>query len=248
MVRNKYDLGITQGFDPVLNRVLSVKPSNLVRAYVLGERSGTVAKDSSDNAGDGTYISVTLNGTRFLDGQPSPTFDGINDAVDIQSDLADDFPNADRDNGTIMAWAKVSGSGVWTDGERRKVIELETDSENNIRIEKNPTDNRLRSFIETQGAVKAQNVDGLTTTDWFCVVIRWDLTLGATDYFEVFIDGVSQGSDVGSQGGWAGGATLIGSIGSNADTTGNHWDGYISDVAIWNTALSDDEIRFISRI
>ena len=68
-----------------ITKVLNMDRANLVAYWPLYEKSGTNAKDLSDNVNDGTYSGVTLANEVSPQGTFAPDFDGVSDNVAISA-------------------------------------------------------------------------------------------------------------------------------------------------------------------
>ena len=116
---------------------------------------------------DGTYssdVSTWPVGTGIGDGSTAPQFDGTNDYNDVFSATLQGAFNGEE--GTISVWAKVSGSGVWTDGARREVFRIldTTDYQELIWIEKNSTNNQLWYRYIAAGTIENVYVSSVSDT------------------------------------------------------------------------------------
>ena len=91
---------------PYADKIRLVKPNDLIRLFYLDERSGSSAKDHSSNARTGTYSGPTLMNALQPSGKNAALFDGINDYIDIISDLNTDWTAGERTQVTVMQWLK----------------------------------------------------------------------------------------------------------------------------------------------
>jgi len=209
-------------------RVRHITGNNLIRHFDLTDRSGTAAVDRSPVGTNGTYTnSPTLSSIVGPDGKRAPLFDGVDQHI-VLGDLS---PLANSLDLFVIIWAKVSGSGVWTDGANREMVFLKSDSTNRIEMLKASTDNLLRMFIRAGGSNNTLDISSVTTTDWFSIGIEFS---GTTH--EVFFNGVSQGTINSSA--WTGSGSWDGGWISRSDTNSKFWDGYLSNAIISDTALS----------
>lgn len=166
------------------------------------------------------------------------TFDGTDDYVDIYStDLNSVF---NPDEGTLIAWAKVSGSGVWTDGEYRWIVNLYADADNRYRIYKHIDNNRLNFNLSAGGDNAVVYDDSVTNTDWIMVAMTWNKS---ADEMKAFINGSQTGATQTGLGTWVGNLDSTKStIGAGSTTPTYPWSGDINDVRLYPRALSADEI------
>jgi hypothetical protein len=164
------------------------------------------------------------------------TFDGSNDVVNIySSDLNSVF---NPDEGTLVAWAKVNGAGVWSDGSYREIIQLRTDASNYIGIFKNDV-GTLAFYTAFGGITKARSTN-TTTTDWFQVVITWSKS---NDQVKAYLNGSQINSTLTGLGIWTGNlVSTTATIGTSTSSGSSPWAGAINDVRLYNRALSDAEI------
>jgi len=229
-------------FRNYIDKVLLIAPDNLVAYWPLWDASGPTAEDISPNGHDGTYNNCTLGAWGIDDGNTAAQFDGSNSNVNIYSaGLNADFDGAE---GTLLAWAKVSGSDVWTDGALRTIIYMAVDSDNRVFIRKSTTDNTLDFYYIAGGTPKNVSPGSQSFTSFTCLAISWS---AAADEMKAFIDGVQTGSTQTSLGTWTGdldSATTC--IGAASSTPASVMDGYIAHAALWNRALDAAEIEYLS--
>jgi hypothetical protein len=220
-------------------KVLATSPIGFWR---LNETSGTNAADSSGNGYDGTYVSATINNDTGPDGQPCPTFDSLNDEVNLDSPggVGAAF---DGTTGTAMVWLKVSAAGVWTDGLNRKMLGIRVDGSNYIEMLKTSANNTLRWRYRAGGTNETVSKGSVTSTGWICTAITWD---SGADKVRMFFNGVQEGADQSGLGTWAGVPGNI-SIGSQTGTS-FYWDGSLALAAIWDTVLSDATILDLATV
>lgn len=239
------------GLDLGLNRV----PGLLERAGISDQINALLAKyggvywpvqdtdgttmtavASTSGAFDGTYTSVTL-------AQPGPAntlagrWDGANDYGHIYSAVLNSL--LDRDNGTLLCFARMSGSGVWTDGANRGLVTLQNNASNTIGIFKSSTSNRVTLRYYAGGTNKLVNVT-TTITGWALWVCTWDT---GADQFKAFFNGAQQGDTQTGLGTWAGDLNPANSvIGAFSTAPSSVMDGYIAHVALLTGVLTAAEI------
>jgi hypothetical protein len=167
------------------------------------------------------------------------TFDGTNDNVNIySSDLNSVFnPN----EGTLIAWAKVAGAGVWTDGVGREIARILVDNNNFIILRRSTTSNTLEAFYSAGGSSKTVSSSALgATTNWFQVILTWSKS---NDQVKVYLNGSQVGSTQTGLGTWVGNIiSTQTTIGAQTSSGANPWSGQINDVKLFNRALSPSEI------
>lgn len=163
------------------------------------------------------------------------TFDGSNDYVDIySSDLNSVF---NPDEGTLVAWAKVSDSSVWSDGAADWIVNMRVDSNNIVQFFEN--NGNLYTYYYAGGTQKSIS-HATTTTEWFQVVLTWN---ASSDEAKFYFNGSQQGSTQTGLGTWIGNLSSTQSVIGALNNSGNSsWSGDINDVRLYNHALSPDEI------
>jgi hypothetical protein len=162
----------------------------------MDESAGATAEDSSGNNFDGTYNGPTLANDTAPDGNNAPTFDGLNDIVDISASSGSFNGSA----GTLVIWIKTS---AWEDATTRDVNLIQADSNNRIFIRKTSTNNRMTFIYKAGGITKTITKDGVSDTDWICIGLTWSDASGS-DQFKVYFNGVQEGSTLTGNGTWVG--------------------------------------------
>lgn len=233
------------GFETVQyhQRILETDP---IAYWIQDERVGTVSYDwvrrSQGSDQDGAYTGVTLGEPGIGDGRTSPYFDGVNDFNNVfTATLQGRFNGVE---GTAMAWARVANSGVWTDGADRYIVNLRVNAGNNLFIRRNgANNNRIRWRYEAGGIARTVDLTGPNHTDWFFVALTWSASAGATGEVRAYYNGVQTGAIQVALGAWAGnlaaGNTVIGAY---STAPANVWHGYIAHCAVWNRALTPQEL------
>lgn len=228
-----------------LNRVLSIESDSLIGVWLQNELSGSVSFDRSGQGNDGAYTGVTLGqpGVPGM-GLTSPLYDGANDFNNIYSaGLNSDFDGAE---GTLLAWAKVSGVGVWDDSTFRHIVRIAVDGENKIGLMKSNVENQLRIDYEAGNVLETATNSALAgTLDFFVIAITWSKTADAIFYY---INGASFATDT-ALGTWVGNlSNTTTAIGVSAITPAQIWSGPIGPVALWNKALTADQVATLSKV
>lgn len=182
---------------------------------------------------------VTLGAASGGHGSTAYSFDGTNDFVNAYSS---DFNSVfSPDEGTIVVWAKVTSSGVWSDGVARRVINIQNGGTDYITILKNPTSNELVWQYSSGGVPKTRTKSGVSTTGWMQLAITWSKT---SDEVKVYYNGVQDGSTLTGLGTWSGNlhATQGIVIGSFTTSGTSPWSGLINDFRLYNRPLTASEI------
>jgi hypothetical protein len=168
------------------------------------------------------------------------TFDGTNDNVNIySSDLNSAFNPSE---GTFVAWAKVSGAGIWTDNTLHVIARLDANDNNNfIALDKNSTNKLLFRYAAGGTTKSITETSALAPAGWFQVVFSWSK---ASDEVKAYINGSQIGTTQTGLGTWSANlssaTTLIGAAATSAGTF--PWSGMINDVRLYNRALTGSEI------
>jgi len=202
----------------------------------MNETTGFVMRDYSPIANHGIYDGVTLNNTIAPDGSPAPFFDGVNDFASFLSAAFYNVWNGDEH--TLQFWGKVFDANVWTDGSNRIAIYVSEDTPFcNIKMRKDKVNNtwKNREFRNT-----GLNQDGditISDTGWNCYGM---VTSRSGDYMKTYLNGDLVDTDT-APGIWDATESERLSIGSRDSAA--FWYGWLSKAAIWNTALSDDEMK-----
>jgi hypothetical protein len=193
-------------------------------------------KEANPLNGDHTGVQVGVagngRGIRY-----AARYDGGTTYTDIYSAELNSMFNPSK--GTLIAWAKVSGAGVWTDGNNRFIVRLAADSANNIEIRKSNTNNQLRIDYDAGGISK---VVGVSTSilDMFMIALTWDVT---ADEMKVYLNGEQQGVTQTGLGTWVGNLLATETvIGAASVTPTLIWDGDIAYVSLYDEVLTQSEI------
>lgn len=148
------------------------------------------------------------------------------------------------DVGTILAWAKVSAAGAWTDGEVRYIAQFHADVNNKSNIYKNSTNNILTVRHTSGGTELKNNKTGLSETGWMVVAITWSKS---DDEVKTFYDGAQLGSTLTGLGTFVGDLSSTAALlGGGTTTPTNPWSGPLGPVALWNKVLTATQIAYLS--
>ncbi len=227
--------------DRYARKVLSLSP---IGFWKLSETNGTVAFDTSGNSRNGTYSNVVLAQPGIFDGFATASLDGSTSTINIfSSSLQSAFNGAE---GTLFLWAKVSGSGVWSDGTTRQCCILRADASNTVEIRRSSGNNQQQCVYVAGGTGKTVTISSLTTTDWFPIGLTWSKS---ADQMIAYISGAQTGATQTALGTWAGslgsGTTRIGSLNS---TPLQVWSGGVGLVAVYNYALSPTQMASLQSL
>lgn len=174
-----------------LSRVKTLCGDDVVAIYLNDDRSGTTITDDSKAGNNGVWTSITLGSERQPKGYNSVLSDGSNDYGTIDNIIGD----LDDEEHTCGIVAKVSGSGVWTDGTIRSLVNIRLDNNNNIDVGRGASNNELRWRHKGSGMSASQySKMGVTTTDWFYM----GYTLSKVgDYFKCYFNGLLESTKSG---------------------------------------------------
>jgi len=196
-----------------------------VAYWRLGDRTGTTAKDISGSGFDGIYTNgPTLGAVGAIsgDGDTATGFDGSDDYVAV----ANGFTNTIKgdDTHTVEMWVYANSVGG-------KIPIASTSNSYYIQFDSNQV-----FWAVASGAYRAYNPFTLTLNQWHHLVL---IKTGAGNSGEFYLDNVLQTS-------------FIGTLSSTANvdqgfvigqySSGYNWNGYIDEVAIYNTALSASQV------
>lgn len=219
---------------------------NPIAYWKLDETAGGTAADSSGNGHSGSYSGVTLNGATWVDGSPAPSFDGVNDFVNIYSAGLNSAYTANEV--TWFAWIQVNSVGNWTDTTINKVIKFATANGDGA-IDTTGFSNTLRFTRSTYpgGSLQTFNYTGTGAPTTF-VPVALTQSLSANE-----LKGYLSGSQVGATqtGLTSWGGSLLSTqtlIGASATSGAQPWHGSIAHVAVFDYALSASQIALISSV
>lgn len=232
------------GRDATFDYTAKVKALSPLAYWVMGEASGSVALDSSGNARVGAYTGVTLGATGIGDGRTAASLDGATSFNNVYSaSLAAAFSGQE---GTFSAWAKVSGSGVWTDGLTRRVIYFLVDSSNRVGILKPVGSNEIDCLYVAGGTALGAGKTSFSPTGWFHVGLTWSKV---ADQMIFYVNGTAITPVSTGLGTFAGALsttqTIVGALSTPAAQV---WSGFLAHVAVWATPLSAAQILTLATV
>lgn len=237
--------------NPALAYTANIVSLNPIAYWPLAEASGTKAFDESGNSPsgerDGTYTNVVLGQTGIGDRRTSALFvPASSPRVAVHTTgLAGAFNGA---VGTLLLWTKVSGAGVWTDGTTRYMAQLFADASNLVYIRKNTTNNQMQ-FVYVAGGTTSAVIATYSGTDWTTFAITWNRSAGANGEVKGYTNGVQTGVTQTALGTFAGTLAATNTVIGAISTAGaNPWDGTIAHVAVFNTALTAQQIAMASTV
>lgn len=224
------------GSKPYYRRILAMFP---VAYWPLNEASGTTMTDIR-NGFNGTYTAVTLGQPGIGDGLTSALFNGTSAYAQVTgANLTNLAAAFNKDEFTVMAWAKVANAGVWSDATQRRILYFgfSTDEANNhFYLRKNTTTNQARGG---RAGTTHRAIDYTTSgpTGWFHIALRSSMA-------ETTVRLYYNGAEVGTPG--TGISAIAGSIAKAhfAMTDAVYlWSGWLAHIAIFDRALTPAEIQ-----
>lgn len=228
-------------FDRYWSLVRYLRVRNLVAYWPLWEPEGSVAYGYSFNRCNGAYVNWYPGFAGIGDGHQSHAPPFVNGYINVYSIvLASKFNGRE---GTFAFWAKASGPGVWTDGANHNMYSLYCDIDNEMRIYKYTTGTLYWEY-HAGGVAKSRSFL-INPTSWFHVATTWSLS---SDRALIYINAVQQGAALTGLGTWVGTLSSVNSVLGAYDTVPNQvWPGYLAHAALWNAALTPNEIARLYR-
>ena len=203
----------------------------LVAYYPLETSSRGSIKDSSDNGLDGTIVGDPV----FVKGVAGNAldFDGDGDYIDCGNSPL--FGMQETNQITVAAWLNIrSIPTAW--------IAAVAKGEYAWRLSNVNMDPRFHFGITIWNAPDTFGIDGVTAVslgEWHHVAGSFDGT-----NINVWLDGVVDANAVTTEPIGTNDMNVF--IGENPESLGRFWDGQIDEVYIYNRALSDLEIQFLT--
>lgn len=207
------------------------------------EPSGTTIVDESGNGRDGAYSNVVLGATGIGDGRTAATYvPGSTSRGNVFSaSLQAAFNGAE---GTVACWCRVSGAGVWADGQNRRVLVLQADASNNLLLTK--TSGGLLNWTYIAGGTPLVRTKTITPTAWFHLALTWSKS---NDRVIAYYNGVQEGATLTGLGTWAGSLAASTTVLGSTNSAGAFiWDGNLAHAAIWTSALSAAQIATLATV
>ena len=224
-------------------KVIGIDYTNLIGFWDLGELTGTTANDYSSRSNNGSFSGVTLDSANAIDGKRTPSFDGINDFVNIYTGgFASDFNGAE---GAVMVWIKVANVGVWTDGTTDYIFNARVNNSNYIRITKMSLNSTLIMSYVAGGTAQSKTQNAFSYTGWLSIGISWSAT---NDEVKFYVNNYLIDTQTGL-GTWSGSLGATTSVFGAFNIFGSiPWNGYLSSCAIWKDVLTESQMFEVSRV
>lgn len=228
------------------DKIKNIYGSSLISYWPLNETSGVKMTDVNKNASNGIYSNVALCNKINNNNKMSPLFNGTTSYSNLTlSGLANTFNNSE---GTISASFRVSDLSVWSDSTTRTLMWIFVDGNNRIMIRKESTAGNFVFYYIAGGTVVvinttvAESNSGVFSTLWIDVAFTWSKTANQMIFY---LNGIRVGSIQTGLGTWVGTPTSI-YISADSSVPAHTWNGWLSNVAIGNRALSANDIYDLS--
>ncbi len=153
-------------------------------------------------------------------------FDGVDDNINFKNKF-----NLDSGNFSIECWIKSNTANSNTQTILSKHLSPTATDGYDLRIVNNKV-----AFYWNNNAVTTTN--SIDTDRWYHVALTFD----GTNY-NLYIDGILEKTAAGSNPSTNSVDFIIGAMSQNTDVPYNYFNGWIDELRLWNTALSEDQIR-----
>ncbi|MGG5488407.1 HYR domain-containing protein, partial [Gaetbulibacter sp. PBL-D1] len=194
-------------------------------ATFIGESGGTYSITwTITNPSPCGNSQATLANISFPNCGNNIDFDGIDDTVSFNDNFDLNGPFS------IEIWVKPNALGtIKTIYSKRNALNLSTGFD--LRL----VNNTLSFRWNGGGQVSAT---GLTTNRWYHTAVTFD---GST--YRLYVDGVEINSNTGGAPNANNRRFLLGAMDRNTNMPTNHFNGWLDELRIWNTALTATQIR-----
>lgn len=217
--------------------------NGLISCWEFDETAGTTAYDSTANNHDGTIVNATINQTGKLN--TAYLYNGTSSQINFTSASA--FQNLPAV--TVSAWVKINSISS-VDRYRSIVTKLHSTwaipyYQFHLRLREGSY--KIFEFdvgTSSNYAGTSTPINSATINLWHHVVGTYNGTTGVAN---IYLNNVSGNSGSISEGGNTGNAVSNLTIGDDDDklSTFQNWNGLIDQTAIWNRALTTDEISLL---
>ena len=220
-----------------MSTLLSGSETGLVGYWNFNEGTGTTLTDQTSNDNDGT-----ISGATWSTDVP-PTSGGNNalsfDGTDDYASIVELSTAIDNSNITLMGWFKSTSNGepnIYHEG----IFGFRNypSSDGNYFATMNWTGWTNVPTIEIYGGISGNIV--LTPSDdtWYHLALVYDNTNAV---FSTYLDGVQMASNTATTDPIVPSIDLL--IGNNIENGNHFFKGYIDDISLWSTALSQENIQ-----
>ena len=219
----------------------------LIALFPQHQMSGDISYDFGPNQGHGTLSNVS---SRYSDHSISKghfmNASGYDKKASSWNNILTPelIASFDGNHGSLVVFCKLDES--WASGQEGYVLMLKTDDGDTIEVYKRIADN---SFWVRYNPGSGHSRDlTLATTDWFCIGMTWNNEVAdddADDEVFVFVDGIFNARLVTFP--LMTGTLDTAIIGAHTTEPAKVWDGGIGLVALYDKALSSDEMYYLSK-
>ena len=209
--------------------------------WKLDELSGTTALNygTLGAAGNGAYSGPTLAQVAAPGGGLAPSFDGVNDRVDIHTaTLESEFTPLLY---TLLIWFKIT-VGTWLDGLDRPCIHIGVNTDNRTGLWKAAANNTITNSYRAGGTTDLVNSTDIINTSWHLTALT---VSKAADELKAYIDGVQIGTTQGTLDTWVGAITTAYTHIANYDGSSYFGKGNFAHAAVFNKILTQPQLANI---
>jgi hypothetical protein len=200
------------------------------------------ANDESGNGNDGEVYGATLTADRFGNSSSAYSFDGVDDKIEIISDnVVSAISNAEVI--TLSYWAIDNGGNT----ERTAIGCYQLPTGGLYLVNNFNGNDDFGVAISPTGSVFNTTINNPSDIHHF-VVVYDGLNVNENERLKVYIDGANSNLNypytIPSQLGFGASSVLFGARQStipNEET--NFWNGSLDDIAIWDRALTEEEVQ-----
>ena len=226
--------------------------ADLEASWLFNEGAGLTTADTTGNSNDGALINGTAWTTSSRTGNAALSFDGSDDYVQTTGSTLD---LSTATNFTLSAWFKTDTTtgqhhilwqGVNTENGWGEAPGTNAQSEMHLTVGRYDADNKITFFMGYHDTSSASiditsSSDFTDTSDWHhaVVVVQGTGTPGELQA-DLYIDGVLEGSDTGTE---IDRSMWDRDLRIGQGGLSRNFDGMIDEVGIYNTALTDVEVR-----
>lgn len=241
------------GFAPAyLQRIAALAPANLMALWPLDDAAGPTARDLSSNA---QRVDYAASGITYNAAGPGSnkavTLDGNNTHANIMTSVntVDTLWNGNAYS--MIAWGKVDGAARWTDiSTYRYLIHLRAADATYYTVlgGRSTTNNQIEWRRRVGGPIVSLTHTFVTPpTDWFCMGMT---VLQSSPLMIAYLYDTAGGfrevarSTSVNLTTWSGNPPLEGaSVLGAGSTTLQEWIGGLAICGLWNTTLSEAQMR-----
>lgn len=235
------------------DRLRAIAPASLIAHWGLNDASGPSAIDDSGRANHGVYAAsgITYGAAGIGDGQTGITLSGSDTYVNIPTATITFDTDWNGNAFSMVAWGKVDGAARWTDGSTfRYLMHIRAnDATYYAVLGKNQTNHQLEWRRRSGGAIVSTTYTFSPSgpLDWFCMGMTCQQSTPALSFY--LNDSVGgwrklSTSNSASLTTWGNNPPIEGaSVLGAGSLTLQEWIGGLAHGAVWNTVLTDDQMR-----